>query len=70
LNGKEDYMNLREFLRKADEIIDEMDVEELKCCLHNMARRTPEKQRESFLLSLEDSFVQVYQKGSGAKRTY
>lgn len=47
-------MNQKVFIQKSDEILNSMSIEELRRCLHNIARKTPESKRESFLQLLED----------------
>ncbi|OLN26076.1 hypothetical protein [Desulfosporosinus metallidurans] len=47
-------MNQKEFVGKSDEILNCMSIEELRRCLHNIARKTPENKRASFLQLLED----------------
>ncbi|SFG92663.1 hypothetical protein SAMN05660649_03161 [Desulfotomaculum arcticum] len=47
-------MDQKEFVRKSDEILNCMSIEELRRCLHNIARKTPENKRASFLQLLED----------------
>ena len=47
-------MNQKEFVQKSDEMLKYMSIEELRKCLHNIARKTPEKKRASFLQLLED----------------
>jgi len=39
-------MNQKVFIEKSDEIINNMGLDELKKCLHNVARKTPENKRE------------------------
>jgi len=47
-------MNQKEFMQRADELIDKMDIDALRNCLHQLARMTLENKRESFLQLLED----------------
>ncbi len=47
-------MNQKEFVQKSGEILDSMSAEELRRCLHNIARKTPENKREAFLQLLND----------------
>lgn len=63
-------MNQKIFIQKSNEMLNSMSEEELRSCLHNIARKTPENKRESFLQFLEDSFGQDSQKGSKAKFQY
>lgn len=63
-------MNQKVFIQKSDEMLNSMSEEELRSCLHNIARKTPENKRESFIQLLEDSFGQDSQKGSKAKPQY
>jgi len=63
-------MNQKVFIQKSDEMLNSMSEEELRNCLHNIARKTPENKRESFIQLLEDSFGQDSQKGSKAKLQY
>jgi len=51
-------MDQKEFTRKSDEILNSMSLEELRRCLHDLARKTPETKRASFLQLLEDSYDQ------------
>ena len=51
-------MNQKVFIQKSDEILNSMSIEELRRCLHNIARKTPESKRESFLQLLEDCYDQ------------
>ncbi|MCG8501179.1 MAG: hypothetical protein MJB12_12310 [Firmicutes bacterium] len=41
-------------MQKTDEQLSKMNIEELRSCLHNIARKTPESKRASFLQLLED----------------
>ena len=47
-------MNQKVFVQKSNEILNSMRTEELRNCLHNIARTTPESKREAFLQLLED----------------
>jgi len=51
-------MDRKEFVRKSDELLNSMSIEELRGCLHNIARKTPENKRASFLQLLEDCYDQ------------
>ena len=63
-------MNQKLFIQKSDEILDSMSIEELRRCLHNVARKTPEGKRESFLQLLEDCCDQDDQEDSKEKLQY
>lgn len=47
-------MNQKVFMQKIDELLNKMDKEDLKNCLHNIVRKTPESKRELFLQMIED----------------
>ncbi|NSW92463.1 MAG: hypothetical protein HPY74_17700 [Firmicutes bacterium] len=63
-------MNYKIFIQKSDEILDSMSMEELRRCLHNIARKTPESKRESFLQLLEDYCDQDGREDSKKKFQY
>ncbi|OPZ94178.1 MAG: hypothetical protein BWY74_00768 [Firmicutes bacterium ADurb.Bin419] len=60
-------MNQKIFVQRSDEILEGMSVEELRSCLHNIARKTPENKREQFLQLLNDCCNQSDQKENGNK---
>lgn len=60
-------MNQKVFIEKSDEILNRMSTEELRSCLHNIARITPESKRETFLQLLEDSCKQDHRENSKEK---
>jgi hypothetical protein len=60
-------MNQKVFVQKSDEILDIMSAEELRSCLHNIARKTPENKREAFLQLLNDCRNQSDRKENGKK---
>jgi len=47
-------VNQKIFIQKSDAILNDMSMEELRSCVHSIARKTPEKKRESFLQLLND----------------
>lgn len=47
-------MNQKEFMQKVDELLGHMKVDELRNCLHQLARKTDESKRDSFLQLIED----------------
>lgn len=47
-------MNQKEFMQQIDKILNRMDKEDLKNCLHNIARKTSESKRDSFLQMIKD----------------
>ena len=63
-------MNQKEYIQKSDEILNSMDTEELRDCLHNIARKTPESRREEFFQLLYDCLRQNDQKESDKKFQY
>lgn len=60
-------MNQKVFIQKSDEILNRMSIEELKSCLHNIARKVPENKREPFLQMLDDYCNQNDRKEINAK---
>jgi len=67
---KEEKLNQKEFIQKSDEILNNMGTEELRDCLHNIARKTHESKREEFFQMLYDSLRQNVQKESDKKLQY
>jgi len=63
-------MNQKVFIQKSEEMLNSMSKEELRYCLHNIARKTPENKRKPFIQLLEDSFGRGCQKGSKEKLQY
>lgn len=63
-------MNQKEFIEKSDEIMNNMSLPELRNCLHNVARKTPENKREAFLLLLNDCCNQIEVKENNEKLRY
>ena len=57
-------MNQKEFVQKSDEVLNNMSTEELRSCLHSIARIMPESKKESFLQLLDDCRRQKAQKGN------
>lgn len=63
-------MNQKAFIQKSDKILNSMSMEELRRCLHHIARKTPESKRESFLQLLEDCYDQYNREDSKEKFQY
>jgi len=63
-------MNQKVFIEKSDEIMNNMSLDELKKCLHNVARKTPENKREIFLQLLNDCYNQTEGKENNKKFQY
>ena len=63
-------MNQKVFMQKTDEQLSKMNIEELRSCLHNIARKTPESKRASFLQLLEDFSDHDKSKGINEKFQY
>ncbi len=63
-------MNQKVFIQKSDEIMESMSMEELKSCLHNIARKTSESKREEFLQQLQDCRCQNSQRDTTKKSQY
>lgn len=63
-------MDQKEFVRKSDEILNSMSMEKLRRCLHNIARKTPENKRASFLQLLEDCHDQDDREDSKYEGTF
>ncbi len=51
-------MDYRTFAQKSDEILENMTTEELRYCLHEIARKMPEGKRRDFLHLLKDGSYQ------------
>ena len=47
-------MNQKVFMQQIDKLLNRMDKEDLKNCLHNIARKTSESERDSFLQMIKD----------------
>ena len=47
-------MNQKVFMQQSEKILDNMSREELRSCLYNIARKTPENKRKAFLQLLDD----------------
>lgn len=47
-------MNYKVFIQKTDEIVNNMDIEELRNCIHTIARKIPETKRDEFFLHIND----------------
>ena len=62
-------MNQKEFVRESDEILNCMSIAELRRCLHNMARKTPENKRALFLQLLKDCYDQDEREDSKNEET-
>ncbi len=63
-------MNQKLFIQKSDEILNSMSLEELRRCMHNIARKTPESNRDTFLQLLKDSYNQDEREDSKEKFNY
>ncbi|HHY72033.1 MAG TPA: hypothetical protein GX497_02160 [Bacillus bacterium] len=60
-------MKQKIFVQKSNEILNSMGIEELRRCLNNIARKTPESERKSFLQLLEDCYNQDKREDSKEK---
>lgn len=60
-------MNQKDFLQKSSALLDGMSMEELRNCLHNIARKTKENQRAEFMQLLQDCCHQVAPESSVTK---
>lgn len=47
-------MNQKEFLQSVDDLLEHMSIAELRDCLHQLARKTDENKRDSFIQLIED----------------
>ncbi|MGE5631884.1 MAG: hypothetical protein ACM3TR_12415 [Caulobacteraceae bacterium] len=63
-------MNQKVFIQKSDEILNSMSIEELRRCLHSIARKTPESNIASFLQLLEDCRGQDVREDNKVKLKY
>lgn len=63
-------MNQKVFTQKSDGILDSMSIEELRSCLHNIARKVSESKRETFLQLLDDCCNQNDRKENDKKFQY
>jgi len=60
-------MNQKDFLQKSSELLAGMSTEELRNCLHNIARKTKENKRAEFMQLLHDCCHQVAPDSSATK---
>ena len=63
-------MDQKLFMQQSDKILNSMSMEELRKCLHNIARKTPESKRGMFLQLLEDYSNQKSQEDNNKKYHY
>lgn len=63
-------MNYKLFIEKSDEMLNGMTIDELKSCLHNIARKTPENKREAFIQLLNDCCCKNEKSSSHVKSGY
>jgi isopenicillin N synthase-like dioxygenase len=42
-------MNQKVFIEESDDMLNNMTTDELKSCLHNVARKMPENKRQAFI---------------------
>jgi len=63
-------MNQKLFIEKSDEMLNSMTIDELKSCLHNVARKTPENKRASFIQLLNDCCCKNEKCSSNVKIEY
>ncbi|MFA6736513.1 MAG: hypothetical protein WC102_08275 [Saccharofermentanales bacterium] len=60
-------MNTREFIEKSDKILSCMNTDELRNCLHEIARITPKSNQDGFIHLLEDRCCYTQHIDHGAK---
>jgi len=60
-------MNQKDFLQESCALLDGMSKEQLRICLHHLARKTIEKKRAEFLQLLHDCGSQLEPQPSGVK---